>query len=479
MDHRQNSALFMCVLLGCGILSLAQGQDSHWPQFRGTNAGVAASASKPPVTFGPSKNVLWKRPLSAGDSSPCIWGDYIFLTSYEGKRLSTVCLRRSDGKILWQRLAPAKEIEHFHPRSGSPAASTPVTDGNRVYIYFGSFGLLAYDFRGNAIWSKPLPMAVTDFGTGSSPILADGLLLLNRDHKENSHLLAVDCNAGNIIWRVERPDFLTSYSTPIVWENEFAKEVIVPGSFRLKAYDLKDGRERWLLRDQPKNVCTTPVIGDGWLFVASWSTGSSNEPLPDFSTVLMRMDHNKDQELALAEVPPTLGRLRDFFSAIDRNNDRSITKEEWNKKTSLLKKGKNSLMAVRPGGAGDITETHVAWSYERDLPYVSSPLYYQGQLYLIKDGGITSTFVAKTGKLLYRERLGASGNYYASPIAANGKIYVCSLKGVVVVFASGDTFTVVARNKFDEAIAATPAVVNDILYLRTAKNLYAFAERTD
>ena len=141
---------------------------SNWPQFRGGGGLGVAAEGKAPVEFGPKKNVIWSVELPPGHSSPCIWGDKIFLTALDKTHLETLCLDRKDGRVLWRAAAPAEKIEPTH-RIASPASPTPATDGERVYVYFGSFGLLAYDFVGKEVWRKPLPPPVVEFGASSSP----------------------------------------------------------------------------------------------------------------------------------------------------------------------------------------------------------------------------------------------------------------------------------------------------------------------
>ena len=163
-----------------------------WPQFRGPNCAGVSESDQPPVQFGPGTNQLWKIALPPGLSSPCIWEDRIFLTGFADQKLETLCVRRSDGKILWRQFVSIEKVEEVNPDS-SPASGTPATDGQRVYVYFGSFGLLAYDFEGREQWRKPLPLVVSLNGSGTSPVVIDGLVIVNRDQEEGkSSLLAVE-----------------------------------------------------------------------------------------------------------------------------------------------------------------------------------------------------------------------------------------------------------------------------------------------
>src|SRR5688572_19105118 len=277
-----------------------------WPQFRGPNCSGVSESDKPPSEFGPDTNVLWKTLIPAGLSSPCIWEDRIFLTGFAEQRLRTLCLRRSDGKVLWRQFAPAEKIEEINPDS-SPASGTPATDGERVYAYFGSYGLIAYDFEGREQWRKPLPLVVSLNGSGTSPVLIDGLVIVNRDQEEGkSSLLAVDARTGKTVWETSRAKFPSSYTTPIVWERGTEKDLVLAGCLSVVGYGLKDGKERWSAGGlEAISVCPTPVIGDGQLYVASRSMGGMK--IPGFEVQAKEMDKNGDQKIAREEGRSMLG----------------------------------------------------------------------------------------------------------------------------------------------------------------------------
>ena len=450
--------------------------ESCWPQFRGSN-GQGVAEGKPPVEFGPTTNLLWQTALPTGHSSPCIWGDRIFLTALEGQKLKTICLQRGTGKILWSSLAPAEQIEKSHP-TGSPAASTPTTDGRNVYVYFGSFGLLCYDFKGKEIWHKPLPMPVTGYGSGSSPVVVGKRLLLNCDQDGGSFLLAVDSRSGKTLWKTGRPGFVRGFATPLVLPQGENGEVIMAGNNRVMAYELKDGSEKWSARGLPGyDVCPTPVAGEGLVFVAGLGNPAlpGSITLPAFAEYSAANDKNKDGKISLDEMPS--GPLKSNFGILDPNRDGAITADEWEASAKNFARGENSLFAVRPGGHGDVTDSQVVWKQKRGVPRISSPLFYHERIYVVKDGGILSCFNAKDGTPVWQEeRVGAEGDYYASPVAANGRVYVASKRGVVAVIEAGETLKVIARNNLGEEIMATPAIVEDTFYVRTAKHLYAFGQ---
>lgn len=451
--------------------------ESWWPQFRGPNASGVSDTAKPPAEFGPSKNQLWKIAVPSGASSPCVWGDRIFLTTFDGKMLETHCYARRDGKLLWKRVAPAKQLEEFHATEGSPAAATPATDGKTVVSYFGSCGLVAYDFSGRELWQHKLPTIQSpgSFGSGGSPVLAGGAVLVNRDQAGPCSLLAVDLKSGKKLWETPRMDVGPGFGSPILWKNAGVDEVVMSGSIKLKAYDLKTGAERWSLAGMPSFTCTTPVVGDGLLFFAGWSPGKEANTMPTWAG-MSQMDKNKDGALTPDELKGT--EMEAFFRSLDGNRDGKITKEDLDNLGAMMAKGENVLLAVKPGGKGELSEDAVAWKQTRGLPYVPSPLHYRGRIYLVKDGGMASSFDAKTGKVHYQqERLNATSSFYASPVAADGRIYFTSLNGkIVVIEAGGDAPKTLHSVEFGERISATPALVENVIYVRTLTALYAFGK---
>ena len=202
-------------------------------------------------------------------------------------------------------------------------------------------------------------------------------------------------------------------------------------------------------------------------------SGGDDVPFPPFELLLLGGDKDGDGKISLAE--GKAAKMADFFNAYDSNKDGVIERHEWEGMRSVALKGKNALLAIRPGGKGDITDTHIAWKATRGLPYVPSPLYFGGRVYMVKDGGIVSCYEAKTGRDIFvQERITASGSYYASPVAADEKVFLTSLKGIVTVIGAGDALTVLARNDLGERTGATPAIVGSELYVRTEKNLFAF-----
>jgi outer membrane protein assembly factor BamB len=465
-------SLLLCVITVIVVAS----SESTWPQFRGPG-GLGLGTGKPPVEFSAEKNLLWKVEVPPGHSSPCIWGNRIFLTGLDDGKLITFCLDCANGKELWRAVAPTEKIEPTH-RIGSPASPTPCSDGERVYVYFGSYGLLAYDLSGKELWKKPLPAPIVEFGTGASPILAGGNVVIVSDQDVGSYLLAVDARTGTEVWRKDRGEFLRSFSSPFLWTHDHTEELIVAGSLWVRSYDVKDGRERWSSHGMARVSNATPTAGDGVLIVSSWNVGGDEGgrvKVSKFDEFMAANDHDHDGVLTKGEFPA--GPLKDRFSQIDVNKDSRVTREEYDHMRDMFDQAENQLFAIKPGGQGDITASHVLWKTNKHLPYVSSPLCYQGHVYAMKNGGLLSCYDANTGNIFYQaERVDSPGDYYSSAIGANGCVYIAAQKGTVVVLAAGDALKVLARNQLDEQIFATPAVLDGRIYLRTEKHVFAFGE---
>ncbi len=426
------SILLVIVVLSSSPGAAENGSDVWWPQFRGPNSS-GLGRGKPPVHFGPGQNVLWKTAMESGQSSPIVWGERVFLTEFDqtSQKLATLCIDRRTGKILWRRAVATTEIEKVHELI-SPAAATPATDGERVYVYFGSYGLVCYDLDGNQKWERRLPLPENPYGAAASPIVAGELLVLNHQGKD-SYLLGVNRRDGRTVWRTDRSLFQYGWSTPVHWRHDGIDEIVVLGgdfkpNQRLMAYNLANGAERWWVGGLPPCGKSTPVIGGGLLFLAA----------PDII------------------LEP---------SAEKRNPDKAA---------QFYAKNGNRLMAVRPGSTGEVAQANIVWSERRGVPGVPSPLYYNGRLYTFKDGGLVFCRAAATGQLLYSERLGTLGYYYSSPVAADHRIYIASVEGVVVVLEADEKFNILATNKLDGGIMATPAIVDGNIYVRTESHLYAF-----
>jgi outer membrane protein assembly factor BamB len=465
-------ALFLFLVATLPTLHAA----SDWPQFRGPNCAGVSKDGKPPVHFGASSNVLWKAPVPPGVSSPCVVNGRVFVTGFEDGKLLTLGFDARTGKALWKQAAPAEKIEPTH-KAGSPASATPASDGQRVYSYFGSYGVIAYDFDGKEQWRKPLEIGMVINGSGTSPAILKERLLINCDQQEGkAFVVALDSKSGKEIWRAPRPEFPSSYTTPVLWSRDGRDEVILVGSVRTVAYDLNDGRELWSVRGtEGISVAPTPVIGDGQLVVMSRAFAGSR--IPTSSEFLAQNDKDGDGRISRGEAP---GYLRDHggFVATDRDKDGYLSPAEWDTMRDLIGRGEHGIFGVRAPGKndkGDLTDTHVMWKHKKGAAAVASPLLYHGRIYVVQDGGRVSCYEEKSGKILFeQERLNADGEYFASPVAANGRIYFASSKGVVTAIRASDTLHVETRNDVGEPILGTPAIVGPDLFVRAANHLWAF-----
>jgi outer membrane protein assembly factor BamB len=478
----------------------AQAQDTAtWSQFRGPNAtGIAVTSKAPPIEFGPDRNVLWKTAVPAGHSSPVFWRDRMFLTAFDGdkKQLLVIGLDRATGRELWRKNVSYEALGPVHPLS-TPATATAIVDGERVYAYFVQAGLFAFTLEGAPAWQLPLPPAQVRFGSGTSPILAGDLLILSRDTIASPSLLAVDKRTGTIKWQVAREIMTTtvphsSYSTPVVTGDQ----VVVHGMENIAAYDVATGEKRWWIRASTSGTSTPAVVG-GFIYVATWSPfGEADQikALPDFPAVLGAYDADKSGTINQAElkaaalnvvtrpdVPDVQGASFGVpFNMVDVDKNGELAAAEWAGLLAAVRQMKveHGLLAIKPGGQGDVTGTHVVWRENRAIPEVPSPLVYEDRVYYVRNGGILTCLDARNGRVIYRERLGAPGPYFSSPIAAGGRLYIGSGDGLLTVFAPGDELKVLARNNFGEGIFATPAVSSDgVLYVRTPSALYALAAR--
>lgn len=476
------------------IAAALEAQTPSWTQFRGQNATGIAEGSRPvPIEFGPAKNQLWKTPLPSGYSSPVVYGDRIFLTGFDQGKLEVLCLRRSNGQIVWRRPVPAAQIEKVHAVS-NPANATPVVDEKQVYVYFGSYGLMSFDHDGKELWTIPLPLPETRFGSGTSPVLVGEMLILNGDRVKDPFLLAVDRRSGKTIWKQTMSQtgrIAESYSTPVA----NGSEVVLHRSGRIEAFDIKTGTVKWWLT-APTTGTATPVVGKDALYVATWFPfGEADQilPLPDFAS-LLKNDKNEDGRIQQDEFPGDVAfahrpgvsstvtgstiYVKGFFAGIDPNKDGSIEASEWEGIRKMLGSlaQDHGLIALKLTGEGDVRATNILWQEKTGIPEVPSPLSDGKRLYMVRNGGILTCLDSATGKVLYRSRIGSPGAYYASPVKFGSTIYLASAEGVVTAIKEGDTLSVLARNDLGEPIFATPAITDGKIYVRTSGHLFAFGE---
>lgn len=462
----------------CSLMALSL-SGADWPQFRGPGGtGLCPSCGPMPIAFGPERNVLWKTAVPEGKSSPLLVGDRILLTASEGDELITLCLSRTTGKIVWRQSLRAGKRETMNALNHR-AAPTPVSDGKNVYAFFADFGMVSYDLDGKWRWQLPMGPFNSQHGVAASPVYADGRVILVLDQDTDAYILGVDSNSGRIAWKAPR-NVINGYSTPIIHRPARGPaQVIAPGSYQLTAYSVVDGEQVWFARGltcQPKSA---PTISGDILYFNGWTSGNDagqQVDLPPFDEVASAADANKDGKLSPQELPkpwqPT-----GTWRAVDLDRDGFLNEREWTF-FRTRRASRNGMLAVKLGGRGDVTDTHVMWRFEKSLPDVASPLVYNGVVFLVRSGGIATTLDAETGKVIKQGRLlGAMEDYYSSPVGVDGKVYIASEHGKVVVLRAAGEWEVLAINEFDADIYATPAIGDGKMYLRTQNALYAIASR--
>ena len=420
----------------------------------------------------------WKVPLDAGQSSPIVGNGRIFLTTYQAdsKELAVVALEMATGKVAWRRVVGAPKIEIFHPQMGSAAAATPAWDGSRVFVFFGSYGLVCYDYEGRTLWEHAIGPFRDEYGAGSSPMLIDDKVVLCQDHDTDSFLVALDRATGTTLWKTPRPDAVRSYSTPAVWFHGGRQELLVAGALELAGYDPATGAKRWYTRGLARIVIPVPVPLGDTVYMASWAPGGDaghRLVLDPWPAALAKWDKNKDGLLAREEIDDR--EVLDRLNRMDLNASGDLDRPEWERHAAVFHRAQNALLAIRPIGTGELPDNDVLWKHQRGIPYVASPLLDQGIIWLVKDGGIVTKLDAASGQLLQEERLPGLGGYYASPVSGDGKVYFASEQGVVSVLANQKEWKLISFYDLHEKLYATPAIDHGRFYLRTSKALYCFA----
>ena len=419
-------------LVAAALLTCLPTWAQDWPQFRGPSSNSLTAETGLPSEWGPDTNIAWKaRVPGRGWSSPIVWGDKVFVTTAVQEQAPTTSDRRvrggiyrwevhcfdlASGKTVWTRVATRGAPRITTHQGNTYASETPVTDGRRVYAYFGMTGLFAYDFDGNLVWKKDLGAYATeaDWGTSSSPLVHGDNLFLQIDSIEDSFLIALDTVTGNEVWRVSR-DEGSNWSSPIIWKNRVRTELVANGR-RVRSYDPATGALLWEMSIGGGRCSSSPTGDDEQLYFGS-------EARPD---------------------------------------------------------GGGFLFAVKAGASGDITprdgettSAGVLWTQENAGPPMASPLAYRGLVYVLKRRtGIVTAFDAKTGEEVYKKRLKGAPGFWASPWAFDGKVFCLDDTGTTHVLRSGPEFEVLAMNPIDEQSRASPALTGGGLVLRGVDHLY-------
>jgi outer membrane protein assembly factor BamB len=457
--------------------------ESGWSRFRGPNGTGVSDTTGLPAEIGPATNVVWKTAAPPGHSSPVLSSTQIFLTAHEGEQLLVLAYDRATGREQWRREVPRVHKGRLEAPNG-PASPSPVTDGDRVYAFFQEFGLIAYTSAGREAWRLPIGPFNLFYGFGASPILVDGTLILPVDQDTGAYLLGVDARSGKVRYKIDRPGVISGYSTPTVWTpKDGPTQLLIPESFQLSAYAAADGRRLWWVRGLACEMKSVASLDGDTLYVNGWGF-SQNQPGRQIPTVpfdegLARYDKNKDGRVGADEIAgetpmDRILRPKAGFGAFDLDRNGSLDSKEWDVFRAMLA-AENGLLAIRLGGSGDVTDGAFRWKYQRPVPQVPSTLLYGGVLFMVNDSGILISFDPATGEVLKQGRLkGAIDKYFASPVGADGKVYLISQDGTVSVVSAKGDWEVLSVTPLDDEVFATPAIADRRIYVRTKSTLYAF-----
>ena len=477
---KNNSHIWVLLATHLAFVSAAQAED--WPQFRGDNASGVSKAINPiPTDFSQTENLLWSMRLGEGIGSPIVVQGKVFCTSMIGEqKLGVFALDAATGKQLWLREFETGKLPRITPPN-SHASSTPASDGIRVYVHFSTLGLLALDCEtGQVIWKRPLPLPayLMDWGAGTSPIVYKDMVIFNQDDDLASVLFAIDSASGEVRWKTERKDMLAGYAIPVICQAGERTDLVVAGSGRLKGYDPATGREIWHASTLMRTVMTSPVVRDGLIFSSVQSYGDDSRTLK--FALLEWLDTNQDGSLAREEVPKEFW---DRFDQSDKDKNKVIAGPELDtafQSAENMVGGGTTIQAVRGGGVGDVTSTHVVWNlHNRSPSNLTSPLVVGDQLFVVKKGGISSSFDIATGAAHWElARIKNIGDYYGSPVAGDGKIFVPGENGFIVVLEQGPRLNILAKNDIGESCLSCPAISDGRLFIRGRETLFCFSEET-
>lgn len=438
-------------------LALGAAAQEPWSRFRGRNGtGVAEGTGYPAKLEDP----VWRAAARPGKSSPVLTQTRIFLTAFDEGRLYTQCFDRATGQLLWERSVERRR-EATMNRLNEPAAISPVTDGENVYVFFRDAGLLSYGGDGGLRWQTPLGPFANSMGHASSPVLAGGRLILQADQKHDSYLAALDTADGEIVWRTPRQEG-EGWATPVAFQNG----VLTTSRGWLAAHAADDGKRLWGLQSLSPAIVASPAVAGDTLY----TFGYGNESIESFRSGFDNRDEDGDGRLTAEEYGASA-----FMAGVARHDgdrDGVLTREEY-LTAAAATIAPSRLFAFRLSATGPPREL---WRYERSFNHViPSPLVYEGLLYFVKNGGILESLDAATGEPLKRGRLReAIGGYSASPVAADGKIYLASEDGKIVTVAAGRQWTALETSDLGEEVFATPALSQGAVFVRTAAALYRF-----
>jgi outer membrane protein assembly factor BamB len=477
---------------GLVALAVTQACADDWPQFRGPNCGGVSNTKGPlPVEFSDTEHVKWSAKLGDGIGCPVIAAGRVFTSAMiDDQTVGLFAFDAASGEKLWMRSWPIGDVDEIHA-TNSHAGTTPAADAERVYFYFSTLGMVSVDAKSGAdIWQQPLPVPyfIFKWGAGMSPVLYRDLVLFCQDDDLHPALYAFDRRTGTIRWKDDRNDMAVNYSHPVICETADGDEVVVAGTGLLIGYEPSTGKRLWFARTLLRNIKTTPVSIDGVIYVSLQSKGIASQWL---ASIDKAETGNSDDKVTKDEVQKFFGKrpvpeafYKKTFDRGDLNHDGVLEGRELD--IAFLPPGNEAgaafdsevaedefILAVKGGGRGDVTKTHVLWKHPtKHTDHIVSPLVVNGRMLLIKTGGIATCFEVGKGKSLFGPgRINNSGDYFASPVYGDGKIYIASENGKIVVLRDAPKLDVLAVNDMRDSILGTPAIADGALFIRTRKSL--------
>jgi outer membrane protein assembly factor BamB len=463
----KNHIRYAALIVLAAALTTAPAIAEDWTRFRGPNGSGIANGSGYPSEFGPEENVVWKAAVRPGQSSPVLNERHIFITAFHDGKLYTQCFDRRTGELVWER-AVEREREAELNQLNEPASISPVTDGENVYVFFRDVGVLAYDSAGRLLWKTPLAPFANYMGQSASPILADDRLIILADQDEGSYIAALRPSNGEIEWKTAR-DEGQAWATPLMYDGSAgARQILTIGRGVIGSHQLDNGKRLWGQRAIPPAIVASPVVAGNTVYAFGYGNAANR----DFAKGFEARDKDSDGVLNREEYESSA-----FMAGIAKyrgNRDGVLEKQEY-VSTAQETVAPSSLVAFR---FEDAVEPRELWRYERAFNgVIPSALVYNNVIYLIKNGGILETLDAETGEMLKRGRVrDAIEGYSASPVAADGKVYLASEGGKVAVLKAGREWEILAVNDVGGEIFATPALSEGKVFVRTSEQLYCFGK---
>jgi len=444
---------------------------NDWSRFRGPDGAGILDDAGTPAELDPEKNLSWKVETGSGTSSPVVIGDRLFLTSYRDDQRSIHCLDASTGQARWTKSVTRQRQEVGTPPCG-PATPTPAADQEHVYAFFPDSALVCFSHEGEERWRVDVGPFQSFHGIASSPIVAEGNVLLLIDQVGDSFLAAYDCRTGKETWKAPRLDgAIGAYTTPASHTTAQGQtEIVVAGPSEIVAYDPRNGDRRWTVEGMSNVPISVPVVGGNRIFVCEPSFNEN----PFKIDSLLPFDKDKNGKVSLDEVKSQLPLYRAVkrVDEVSGNGDGEVDADELDKAFRSFVGG-GGLVSLRFEDPAPL-KPNVEWTYRKTVPHVASMLYYRDVLYFVNDGGILSSVDPASGEILKRARLNHGSKYYSSPVAADGRIYLIDTEGKIAVVAAGREWKVLGTSELGESCYATPAIAGGSIFVRGESHLFSF-----